>query len=76
MTYGKRQYESLDHVIRQAITPLYTITQELMILIDSDTQAFNKYMVCLVCVLLQNNAVQFSNCIIVYYFVFNYSVVM
>ena len=57
MTYGKRQYESLDHVIRQAITPLYTITQELIVMIDSDAQAFNKYMVCLVCVLLHNNAV-------------------
>lgn len=45
MTYGKRQYESLDESMREVIPPLYNATQQLLNCIDADTAAFTMYMV-------------------------------
>ena len=45
MTYGKRQYDSLNDRMRQAIKPLYDSMQLLTSYIDKDTTAFNSYMV-------------------------------
>ena len=45
MTYGKRQFESLDSIMRETIPPLYNVTQKLLNGIDADTAAFNSYMV-------------------------------
>ncbi len=47
MTYGKRQYDSLDSKMREAIKPLYDAMQLLMEFVDKDTSAFNSYMVSL-----------------------------
>ena len=47
MTYGKRQYDSLDGKMREAIKPLYDAMQLLMEFIDKDTSVFNSYMVSL-----------------------------
>ena len=45
MTYGKRQYESVDSMMRESITTLYTTSQELLPAIDTDSEAFTSYMV-------------------------------
>ena len=45
MTYGKRQYESVDSIMRETIPTLYTTTQELLPAIDADSEAFTSYMV-------------------------------
>lgn len=45
MTYGKRQYESVDSMMRESIPTLYTTTQELLPAIDADSEAFTNYMV-------------------------------
>ncbi len=45
MTYGKRQYDSIDSIMRRSIAPLYEAMQTLLTLIDKDTNAFNSYMV-------------------------------
>lgn len=45
MTYGKRQYESVDSIMRETILTLYTTTQELLPAIDADSEAFTSYMV-------------------------------
>ena len=46
LTFGNRKYEPLDPVMRVAIPPLHNASQQLIPLIDKDTQAFNSYMVC------------------------------
>ena len=45
MTYGKRQFESLDAVIRSLLPPLHEATVKAIPMIDADTEAFNDYMV-------------------------------
>ena len=47
LTFGNRKYEPLDPVMRVAIPPLHNASQQLIPLIDKDTQAFNSYMVCM-----------------------------
>ncbi|KAL4617979.1 formimidoyltransferase-cyclodeaminase-like [Arapaima gigas] len=47
MTYGKRQFESLDSVMRRLIPPLYQAMNELLAMVDADSSAFNAYMVAL-----------------------------
>ena len=45
MTYGKRQFESLDTVIRSLLPPLHEAMVKAIPMIDADTEAFNDYMV-------------------------------
>lgn len=45
MTYGKRQFESIDGTIRQVLPTLYNAMIESIPMIDADTDAFNDYMV-------------------------------
>lgn len=45
LTFGNRKFEALDPVMRVAIPPLHSATQQLIPLIDKDTQAFSSYMV-------------------------------
>ncbi|XP_045615901.1 formimidoyltransferase-cyclodeaminase [Procambarus clarkii] len=44
LTYGKRQWESLDATIRRVLPPLHQAAVSLIPAIDADTAAFNKYM--------------------------------
>lgn len=44
MTYGKRQWESLDSSMRRLIPVLHNVAVDLIPAIDADTQAFNNYM--------------------------------
>ncbi len=44
LTYGVRKFEHLDSEMRKIIPPLHKITQELIPMIDADTNAFNDYM--------------------------------
>lgn len=45
MTYGKRQFESLDGVMRRLIPPFHQAVEELLLMVDADSNAFNSYMV-------------------------------
>ena len=45
LTYGKRQWESLDGEMRQLIPIFHQACQEMSGYIDEDTNAFNDYMV-------------------------------
>lgn len=45
LTFGNRKYESLDPIMRKAIQPLHNSMQQLMPLVDKDTEAFGDYMV-------------------------------
>ncbi|CAL8306907.1 unnamed protein product [Merluccius merluccius] len=47
MTYGKRQFEGLDGAMRQLIPPFHQAVQELLLLVDADSSAFNSYMAAL-----------------------------
>lgn len=47
MTYGKRQFEGLDSVMRRLIPPFHQAMNELLIMVDSDSTAFNSYMTAL-----------------------------
>ncbi|KAM4711313.1 formimidoyltransferase-cyclodeaminase [Anableps anableps] len=47
MTYGKRQFENLDGVMRRLIPPFYQAMNELLELVNADSSAFNGYMVAL-----------------------------
>ncbi|XP_014904910.1 formimidoyltransferase-cyclodeaminase [Poecilia latipinna] len=47
MTYGKRQFENLDGVMRKLITPFHQAMNELLGLVDADSAAFNVYMAAL-----------------------------
>ncbi len=44
LTYGVRKFESLDSIMRSTIPPLHQLSQELIPMIDADTNAFNEYM--------------------------------
>ncbi len=43
LTYGVRKFEDLDGKMRRIIPPLHDLTQELIPMIDADTNAFNDY---------------------------------
>ena len=45
MSYGKREFESIDPQMRGVIPPLYETMEGLIPLIDSDSTAFSSYMV-------------------------------
>jgi glutamate formiminotransferase/formiminotetrahydrofolate cyclodeaminase len=45
MTYGKRQFESVDGTIRQLIPIVHGAMIDLLPFIDADTAAFKQYMV-------------------------------
>ncbi|CAI9593645.1 unnamed protein product [Staurois parvus] len=47
MTYGKRQFESLDGVMRELIPPFYHALDDLLDLVDADSNAFASYMTAL-----------------------------
>ncbi|KAG5262016.1 hypothetical protein AALO_G00291160 [Alosa alosa] len=47
MTYGKRQFENLDGVMRQLIPPFHQAMNELLDMVDADSSAFNSYMTAL-----------------------------
>ncbi|XP_066544664.1 formimidoyltransferase-cyclodeaminase isoform X2 [Amia ocellicauda] len=44
MTYGKRQFESLDGTMRRLIPPFHQAMNELISMVDADSTAFNSYM--------------------------------
>jgi glutamate formiminotransferase/formiminotetrahydrofolate cyclodeaminase len=44
LTFGVRKYEQLDATMRELIPPLHRLTQELIPMIDADTNAFQEYM--------------------------------
>ena len=44
LTYGWRKFEHLDEPLRKVIPPLYEITDDLIPMIDEDTNAFNDFM--------------------------------
>merc|ERR1712181_169644 len=44
LTYGKRQWESLDSQMRKVIPPLHAAMEELLKVVDNDTNAFSEYM--------------------------------
>lgn len=45
MTYGKRQFENLDGVMRTLIPPFHQAMNDLLLMVDADSSAFNSYMV-------------------------------
>ena len=45
LTYGKRQWESLDAKMRETIPPLHNAMMDIVDMVDKDTSAFNDYMV-------------------------------
>nr|XP_020447685.1 formimidoyltransferase-cyclodeaminase [Monopterus albus]XP_020447686.1 formimidoyltransferase-cyclodeaminase [Monopterus albus]XP_020447687.1 formimidoyltransferase-cyclodeaminase [Monopterus albus]XP_020447688.1 formimidoyltransferase-cyclodeaminase [Monopterus albus]XP_020447689.1 formimidoyltransferase-cyclodeaminase [Monopterus albus]XP_020447690.1 formimidoyltransferase-cyclodeaminase [Monopterus albus] len=47
MTYGKRQFEKLDGVMRRLIPPFHQAMSELLHMVDADSSAFNSYMAAL-----------------------------
>uniref|UniRef100_G3VL73 Formimidoyltransferase-cyclodeaminase n=1 Tax=Sarcophilus harrisii TaxID=9305 RepID=G3VL73_SARHA len=44
MTYGKRQFEHLDPAMRRLIPPFHQAMKELLVMVDTDSEAFNSYM--------------------------------
>ncbi|XP_042302603.1 LOW QUALITY PROTEIN: formimidoyltransferase-cyclodeaminase [Sceloporus undulatus] len=44
MTYGKRQFEDLDPVMRKLIPPFHQAMKELVVMVDTDSSAFSGYM--------------------------------
>ncbi|XP_039649615.1 formimidoyltransferase-cyclodeaminase isoform X2 [Perca fluviatilis] len=47
MTYGKRQFDHLDGVMRRLIPPFHQAAKELLDMVDADSTAFNSYMAAL-----------------------------
>ncbi|XP_061572021.1 formimidoyltransferase-cyclodeaminase-like [Cololabis saira] len=47
MTYGKRQFENLDGIIRRLIPPFHRAMNDLLRMVDADASAFNSYMAAL-----------------------------
>lgn len=47
MTYGKRQFQDLDAVMRKLIPPFHHAAQQLLHMVDADASAFNEYMAAL-----------------------------
>ena len=45
LTYGNRKFEDLDANIREVLPSFYDVYQELVDLVDQDSNAFNSYMV-------------------------------
>ena len=45
LTYGKKQWESLDTRMRSIIPPLHAAMLDILPMVDADTEAFNDYMV-------------------------------
>eukprot|EP00092_Neocalanus_flemingeri_P021794 GFUD01023643.1.p1 GENE.GFUD01023643.1~~GFUD01023643.1.p1 ORF type:complete len:540 (-),score=166.13 GFUD01023643.1:93-1712(-) len=45
LTYGKKQWESLDKRMRCIIPPLHAAMLDILPMVDADTEAFNDYMV-------------------------------
>jgi hypothetical protein len=45
MTYGKRQFESLDGTVRQLLPIVHRAMNNLLPFVDADTAAFKQYMV-------------------------------
>ena len=45
LTYGKKQWESLDSRMRSIIPPLHAAMLDILPMVDADTEAFNDYMV-------------------------------
>ncbi|MCK5250024.1 MAG: glutamate formimidoyltransferase, partial [Spirochaetaceae bacterium] len=43
LTYGVRKFEDADTIMREIIPPLHHATQQLIPMIDADTDAFNDY---------------------------------
>jgi len=44
MTYGKRKFDDKEMIMRKLIPPLHSAMQDLIPMIDADTNAFNDYM--------------------------------
>ncbi|KAF1456898.1 Formimidoyltransferase-cyclodeaminase, partial [Pygoscelis antarcticus] len=44
MTYGKRQFEELDPIMRKLIPPFHQAMDELVAMVDADSHAFSSYM--------------------------------
>ena len=44
LTFGVRKFEDLDRTMRKIIPPLHTLSNELISMIDADTNAFAEYM--------------------------------
>ncbi|KAK7126679.1 hypothetical protein R3I94_018005 [Phoxinus phoxinus] len=47
MTYGKKQFESLDAEMRKLIPPFHEAMNDLLLKVDADSTAFNSYMAAL-----------------------------
>ncbi|XP_041834349.1 formimidoyltransferase-cyclodeaminase [Melanotaenia boesemani] len=47
MTYGKKQFENLDGLMRKLIPPFHQAMNELLHMVDADSSAFNSYMAAL-----------------------------
>ncbi|KAJ8367623.1 hypothetical protein AAFF_G00314100 [Aldrovandia affinis] len=47
MTFGKKQFESLDSIMRRLIPPFHQAMGELLVMVDADSTAFNHYMAAL-----------------------------
>ncbi|TFJ96798.1 3-hydroxy-2-methylbutyryl-CoA dehydrogenase [Platysternon megacephalum] len=45
MSYGKRQFEALELVMRKLIPPFHQAMNELIVMVDTDSLAFSSYMV-------------------------------
>ncbi|NXP73942.1 FTCD cyclodeaminase, partial [Ramphastos sulfuratus] len=44
MSYGKRQFEELDTIMRKLIPPFHQAMDELVAMVDADSRAFSSYM--------------------------------
>ncbi|NXY00182.1 FTCD cyclodeaminase, partial [Centropus bengalensis] len=44
MSYGKRQFEELDPIMRKLIPPFHQAMDELVTMVDADSRAFSSYM--------------------------------
>ncbi|XP_065525862.1 formimidoyltransferase-cyclodeaminase isoform X2 [Lathamus discolor] len=44
MSYGKRQFEALDPIMRKLIPTFHQAMDELMVMVDADSHAFSSYM--------------------------------
>ncbi|XP_067844337.1 formimidoyltransferase-cyclodeaminase [Heptranchias perlo] len=47
MTYGKRQFDHLDGLMRRLIAPFHRTMDELITMVDNDSNAFSSYMAAL-----------------------------
>ena len=45
LTYGKKQWDTLDKRMRGIIPPLHAAMLDILPMVDADTEAFNDYMV-------------------------------